>query len=224
MIKTKRRLNIELIILLLGILIFTVACKNNGIQIKDDDSSTLPPNITSNEEETTVSAIESETDTQTQPPETVTEPLILTTETTTAATETAPEMQTPILSGTTENKLTLTAESLIGIMFAEGGSSPDTGFDNSGFIYYVLKQNGYVNCPRGLSEQSVMGTKIEKMNELLSGDLVFFSENGTNAQFGGIYKGDGIMISCPQPGQPVKETDITVNYYVNNFFTGVRVI
>jgi cell wall-associated NlpC family hydrolase len=123
-----------------------------------------------------------------------------------------------------ENQIVLTAQSLLGTPFADGGSSPAEGFDNSGFIHYVLRQNGYVNCPRGLQEQAVMGNEIGSISELVSGDLVFFSDNGERATFGGIYIGDGIMISCRMPGEAVMEIDITVKYYLDSFFTGVRVL
>ena len=129
-----------------------------------------------------------------------------------------------ILAPTEENHLVLTAQTLLGVPFADGGSSPEEGFDNSGFIYYVLSQNGYVNSPRGLYDQSVMGNTIDCITDIKSGDLVFFSENGERAQFGGIYIGYGIMISCRMPGETVKEIDITSSYYRNSFFTAVRVI
>lgn len=114
------------------------------------------------------------------------------------------------------------ARSLIGTDFAEGGDTPAEGFDNSGFIYYVLRENGYITCPRGVSAQSEMGAFLE-YNELEKGDLVFFSENGTIAEFGGIYAGDGIMIACLMPGTQVKEVNITSEYYTTNFFRGVAI-
>ncbi|MCL2638411.1 MAG: C40 family peptidase [Oscillospiraceae bacterium] len=129
-----------------------------------------------------------------------------------------------IVSPFEENQIVLTAQSLLGVEFNDGGSSPDEGFDNSGFIHYVLRQNGYVNSPRGLQEQAVMGNAVGSISELISGDLVFFSDNGERAAFGGIYIGDGLMISCRMPGEAVREVDITVKYYMDSFFTGVRVM
>jgi len=123
-----------------------------------------------------------------------------------------------------DNAIVYTARELIGIEFRSGGSSPGEGFDNSGFIHYVLRANGYVNSPRVLHEQTVMGNRIYSMSELLPGDLVFFSESGDRAQFGGIYTGGGIMISCRMQGETVDEFDITENYYINNFYVAVRVM
>lgn len=114
------------------------------------------------------------------------------------------------------------ARAQIGIEFADDGASPQTGFDNSGFIYYCLRENGYITCPRGLVQQSEMGSEIAYEN-LKPGDLVFFSENGSSAEFGGIYVGEGIMIACLMPGTSVKEINITADYYHSNFFKGVAV-
>ena len=116
----------------------------------------------------------------------------------------------------------LLARSLIGTNFADGGESPQTGFDNSGFIYYVLRESGYITCPRGVSAQSEWGTEIS-YSELVPGDLVFFSEGGAVAEFGGIYSGDGIMIACLMPGTQVKEVNITTDYYRGHFFRGVAI-
>lgn len=114
------------------------------------------------------------------------------------------------------------ARSLIGTPFTDGGDSPVTGFDNSGFIYYVLRENGYITCPRGVLAQSEMGAALE-YSELQPGDLVFFSESGVSAEFGGIYAGNGTMIACLMPGTQVKEVNITSDYYTRNFFRGVAI-
>lgn len=121
----------------------------------------------------------------------------------------------------TENSIVQTAEALIGIPFAENGTTPADGFDNSGFIYYVLRENGFINCPRLTSDQAKMGTHID-YDELKSGDLAFFSLNDSgNPDFGGIYIGDGQMIYSPMPGQTVKIADITSDYWKNSFVVGV---
>lgn len=113
-----------------------------------------------------------------------------------------------------------TARSLIGVEFADDGDTP-AGFDNSGFIYYVLRENGYITCPRGVAAQAEIGTALG-YNELKAGDLVYFAnESGTGAGFGGIYIGGGKMIACLMPGTNVREIDITSDYYKENFYRGV---
>ena len=114
-----------------------------------------------------------------------------------------------------------TAHSLIGIDFADGGDTPEAGFDNSGFIYYVLRENGYISCPRGVTAQSQMGTEIS-YDGLRPGDLAYFyADDMTTVSFGGIYCGDGIMVACLMPGTQVKEINIDSPYYVQHFYRGV---
>lgn len=153
----------------------------------------------------------------------------------------APQTEPPVTSTTSEieeliippesqthdeemaDSIIATARSLIGIDFIEGGSDPDVGFDNSGLIYYVLRENGYLTCPRGVLAQADMGTALG-YDELRPGDLAFFyGEDMSGAGFGGIYCGDGIMIACLMPGTQVKEIDITTNYYKNHFYRGVGI-
>ena len=65
------------------------------------------------------------------------------------------------------------AYDMLGKPFVEGGYSAETGFDNSGLIYYALTSNG-IDCPRGLTAQKEMGTEVtlenlEKVREFLAG-------------------------------------------------------
>lgn len=113
-----------------------------------------------------------------------------------------------------------TANSLIGVPFMENGADTD-GFDNSGFIYYVLRENGYITCPRTTIAQTEMGAKLE-YSQLKAGDLAFFSDSEEeDSIFGGIYIGNGKIIGCMMPGQSVKITDITTDYYKSNFYHGI---
>ncbi len=119
------------------------------------------------------------------------------------------------------HSITATARSLIGHDFVDGGDHPDIGFDNSGFIYYVLRENGYITCPRGVEAQSEMGAALT-YDELRAGDLAYFYDEEMKAvQFGGIYCGDGVMIACLMPGTKVKEVNIATNYYKQHFYRGV---
>ena len=131
-----------------------------------------------------------------------------------------PEITVSTPPSETGEQIATLASSLIGVPFAENGSSPD-GFDNSGFIYYVLRENGYITCPRTTEAQSCMGTRVG-LDSLQTGDLVFFGNDGSGeADFGGIYVGGGVMIACLMPGTNVREVDITTDYYVSNFYGGI---
>ena len=124
------------------------------------------------------------------------------------------------------SQIVATAEALVGIDYVSGMASPETGFDNSGRIYYVLRENGFVNCPRGTTAQMEMGTSIA-FEDIQPGDLVFFtdtdSETGEKIDFGGIYIGDGKLIYSPYPGEKVKFADINSDYWKNSFSCAVSV-
>ena len=123
----------------------------------------------------------------------------------------------------TADNIVATAHSLIGIEFADGGDTPEAGFDNSGFIYYVLRENGYITCPRGVKAQAEMGAALS-FDELRKGDLAFFyGEDKATVTFGGIYCGDGMMIACLMPGTQVKEINITSAYYTEHFCKGISI-
>ena len=156
-------------------------------------------------------------------PTTEPEPVVTTTSaTTTEPPESSqPEEKQPEVMTSDAQTIIATARSLIGIEFMDGGDTPD-GFDNSGFIYHVLRENGYITCPRNVTAQSEWGS-AGGYNNLQPGDLVFFQEDGfTGATFGGIYIGDGKMIACLMPGTSVMEIDITSNYYQNTFYCCVK--
>ncbi|MCM1055428.1 MAG: NlpC/P60 family protein [Bacteroides sp.] len=104
--------------------------------------------------------------------------------------------------------------------FYFGGTDPESGFDNSGLIYYVLNRNGIV-CPRLTFEIAEMGTKIG-YDELQAGDVVFFEYEGSGkADFGGIYIGGGMMIVSTDEDRPVSKVDITTDYYRRTFQYGI---
>ncbi len=116
-----------------------------------------------------------------------------------------------------------TANSLIGTPFVYGGQTPD-GFDSSGFIYYVLRENGFHNCPRNITKQAAMGRRLT-FDELKPGDLVlFYNDYSATPAFGGIYIGDGKMVASltpPNREHGVMAADITTLYYQKRFFCGV---
>ncbi len=123
-------------------------------------------------------------------------------------------------------QIATTAKSLIGIDYTFSEATPEKGFDNSGLIYYVLRENGYINCPRGTEDQLSMGTKIS-YDEVLPGDVVFFSdkdeETGEENYFGGIYVGDGMLVYSPYPGEKVKYGDFTNSYWKSKFSFGIKI-
>lgn len=103
------------------------------------------------------------------------------------------------------------ATKYLGTAYVWGGSTPETGFDCSGYVCWVLNQSGWDigrTTANGLWQQS---TKITE-SEAKPGDLVFFegTYDTAGASHVGIYVGDGVMISA---GDPIKYSNIHSSYW-----------
>ena len=109
------------------------------------------------------------------------------------------------------------AEKYLNYPYVWGGSNPDTSFECSGFVSYVLTNSGLVNTGR-LGAQGLYNvcTPVSKANAQ-PGDLIFFQ--GTYDTPGvshvGIYVGDGVMLHC---GDPIQYTSINSSYWQSHFY------
>lgn len=86
------------------------------------------------------------------------------------------------------------AMKLKGKPYLWGGASPETGFDCSGFTYYVLGQLG-IDIERTADLQYHSQEAIS-FKDLLPGDLVFFAWRGAEPEHVGIYLGNGKYIDA----------------------------
>lgn len=109
------------------------------------------------------------------------------------------------------------AEKYLGYPYVWGGSNPDTSFDCSGFVSYVLTNSGLVNTGR-LGAQGLynISTPVSKANAQ-PGDLIFFvgTYDTPGVSHVGIYVGDGVMIHC---GDPIQYTSINSSYWQSHFY------
>lgn len=114
------------------------------------------------------------------------------------------------------------AQKYLGCPYVAGGASP-SGFDCSGFVYYVLKQVGLAPY-RTPASQYTQGTPVSKAN-LQVGDLVFFSSNsGSSITHAGIYAGNGQFIHAPNSRSTVSYSDLTSGYWANTYYGACRVV
>ena len=97
------------------------------------------------------------------------------------------------------NNVVSFAESLIGVPYVYGGTTP-SGFDCSGFVQYVYSHFG-VNLPRTTTQQENCGTQIP-VSQAQPGDLYFWGNKGS-AYHVAICVGNGKYIAAPEPGQSV---------------------
>lgn len=123
-------------------------------------------------------------------------------------------------NSTTGSKIVATAKQYLGVPYKWGGTDP-SGFDCSGFVYYVLRSNG-INVSRTQTAMYAEGTPVSK-SELQPGDVVFF-QNTYKAGLShvGIYVGGGQFIHAPSSGKTVSYADLNSDYYVSHYYGAVR--
>ncbi|MBZ4217879.1 C40 family peptidase, partial [Klebsiella aerogenes] len=78
-----------------------------------------------------------------------------------------------------------------------GGNSPETGFDCSGFVRYVFQQATSLSLPHSVMAISQLGKTVPK-DELQPGDLVFFNTFRSSFSHVGIYLGNNRFIHSPR--------------------------
>ncbi|MDP2795841.1 MAG: C40 family peptidase [Sulfurisoma sp.] len=111
---------------------------------------------------------------------------------------------------------------LIGIRYKRGGSSPETGFDCSGFVSHVFKEGLGLYLPRSSREISKAGEVVDK-TELQPGDLVFFNTMRRTFSHVGIYLGDNLFVHAPRAGAKVRIEDMRARYWATRYNGARRV-
>lgn len=124
-------------------------------------------------------------------------------------------------SSLTGQAIVAEAQKHLGAPYVYGGASP-AGFDCSGLVYYVLKTLGY-SPNRTPEAQYAQGTYVSKAN-LLPGDIVFFSGNGSTITHVGIYAGNGQFIHSPNSRSTVSYASLTSGYWSEHYYGARRVI
>ncbi|TKI73413.1 NlpC/P60 family protein, partial [Citrobacter freundii] len=114
----------------------------------------------------------------------------------------------------------------IGKPYRWGGSSPRTGFDCSGLVYYAYKDLVKFRIPRTANEMYHLrdAAPIER-GELKNGDLVFFRTQGRGtADHVGVYVGNGKFIQSPRSGQEIQITSLSEDYWQRHYVGARRVM
>lgn len=123
-------------------------------------------------------------------------------------------------SSLTGQAIVAEAQKYLGTPYVYGGASP-AGFDCSGLVYYVLKTLCY-SPNRAPEAQYAQGTYVSKAN-LLPGDIVFFSGNGSTITHVGIYVGNGQFIHSPNSRSTVSYSSLTSGYWSEHYYGARRV-
>ncbi|WP_322033042.1 C40 family peptidase [Paraburkholderia sp. J76] len=117
-------------------------------------------------------------------------------------------------------EISIQAMGLVGTPYRWGGNTPDSGFDCSGLVKYVLARSASVDLPRTTAEMSTRGETVEP-DEIASGDLVFFNTTGRPHSHVGIYVGNLRFVNAPSTGGTVR-LDYLTNPYWAKRFDGIR--
>ena len=110
------------------------------------------------------------------------------------------------------------AEKYLGRPYVWGGGSPETGFDCSGYVSWVVNHCGNGWDFGRLSAEGLRGVcTYVSPQEARPGDLVFFqgTYDTPGASHCAIYVGDGMMIHC---GNPIQYASMQSSYWQEHFF------
>ena len=107
-------------------------------------------------------------------------------------------------------------------------AGPDS-FDCSGFTYYCIDKTYDIQLLRSAYNQGYDDTylKIETIEELEEGDLVYFNTNksdGDLSDHAGIYIGDNQFIHTSSAKGKVIISDLSTGYYNECFSWGRRIV
>lgn len=118
------------------------------------------------------------------------------------------------------DKLVSRAMNYLGTPYRYGGISPQTGFDCSGFVYYLYGAVFGQRIPRMPHEMVREATPVAR-SDLQKGDLVMFGHRGTITHVG-IYSGNNQFVHATNRGSPVMVTNLDADYYNTRYLKAVR--
>ena len=112
------------------------------------------------------------------------------------------------------------ARSAIGTPYVPGGRNPG-GFDCSGLVQWAYKSVG-INLPRTAREQSAVGKRITRVEDMRAGDIVAF-HHPRRGYHTGIYVGDGKFVHSPRRRTRVRINSLDDPYFRTTFMGARRV-
>jgi cell wall-associated NlpC family hydrolase len=113
-----------------------------------------------------------------------------------------------------------TALGLRGVPYRSGGSDP-SGFDCSGFIWYVFAQHGLA-LPRTVSELYAVGERVGP-DDLEAGDLVFFRTEGGTISHVGMAIGGEEFVHAPNSRGEVRVERMRSGYWLSRYAGARRI-
>ena len=118
------------------------------------------------------------------------------------------------------------SKTLLGTPYRYGGSSRKTGFDCSGFVSYVYKEELGIKLPRTTGELLKMDAPVIARSDLEPGDLILFNDRGRGrVTHVGIYMGDDEFIhSSSKRSGGVRVDKLSNRYWNASYLQAKRVL
>ena len=128
-------------------------------------------------------------------------------------------------SSRTARRAVETGDEYVGVPYLWGGSTP-RGFDCSGFVKYVYRENG-VYLPRTSRQMAHAGRSVPaRVRSLREGDLMLFTGKKGVISHVALYAGNNQILHSSSSGHGVRYDDLSSKrgrYYVNHFVRARRV-
>ena len=104
---------------------------------------------------------------------------------------------------------------LVGTPYRWGGNTPEGGFDCSGLIGYLYRNDQGITLPRTVAALASTGQRVAPA-ELRGGDLVLFG-SGQVPTHAGIYVGAGRFVHAPSSGGTVRIDRMQTPHWTRQF-------
>ncbi len=115
----------------------------------------------------------------------------------------------------------------LGKPYVWGGTTPDTGFDCSGLVFYAYNKVLTDKLPRTANQMYHYRRAIKVAgNDLRRGDLLFFHvhSHGEFADHMGVYLGHGQFIESPRTGESVRVSQLQDDFWQQHFLGARRIL
>jgi len=120
-----------------------------------------------------------------------------------------------------------TGERYLGVRYLYGGTSPETGFDCSGFVQFVYARQN-VPLPRTSRQMAQTGQRLSlDFGALRVGDLIMFAEDGEPISHVALYAGGNRILHSSSSGGGVRYDDLSTKrgqWFVNHAVAARRVV
>ncbi len=116
--------------------------------------------------------------------------------------------------------MAMVAKEMVGVRYRYGGSSPSSGFDCSGLIYYSYKRIG-LRSPRTTRDLYRHARPVDR-SELRTGDILFFKLDGKKVSHAAIYLGNGRMVHAPSSGKRVSYASVRSRFWRSRYIGAGR--